>query len=377
MRIRGTVPKGLLVSLIITLVPITAFSAQEITPGSNCKVLNQKVVYQNKTYTCIKSGKRLVWNKGVVVKKATPTPTIQPIKSFSELKTRYLDFHFLAWDSAFNAISKTASTGLEIESRLGPNSRMCEKNSKVALENVQKMYSGSLLPKKIWIIYFDENDRNWAESETKKLLRQNEIQISNGKMNNPESVNVATQEAVVWFENSCLMTDFMSISGAGMSHGYTHSIQKFQFSKNPEKWGTWGSIPRWLLEGGATFSENITAYGESYLKWKNAEPFHNKDLKKYDLAFYEDFLRFKLPGTTPYSWEYTNKWPTQRVYDIGSLVCEILVSIKGPNSIMDLYSEFALSQDFDASFKKIFGVTWSEASPDVALAVYQFVQHTF
>jgi M6 family metalloprotease-like protein len=40
--------------------------------------LNQKVIYQNKTYSCIKSGKKLVWNKGVAVVKPTPTQTSSP-----------------------------------------------------------------------------------------------------------------------------------------------------------------------------------------------------------------------------------------------------------------------------------------------------------
>ena len=78
MQIRGSLAKGLLVALILPLLPVVAFSAQKITPGSTCKVLNQKVVYQNKTYTCIKSGKKLVWNKGVAVKNPTPTPTPTP-----------------------------------------------------------------------------------------------------------------------------------------------------------------------------------------------------------------------------------------------------------------------------------------------------------
>jgi hypothetical protein len=65
----------LLFIIVFSLIPLTAISAQKITPGSTCKVLNQKVVYQSKTYTCIKSGKKLVWNKGVAVKKPTPTPT--------------------------------------------------------------------------------------------------------------------------------------------------------------------------------------------------------------------------------------------------------------------------------------------------------------
>jgi hypothetical protein len=66
----------LLIAFALTLIPVASFSAPKVTPGSTCKVLNQKVVYVNKTYTCIKSGKKLVWNKGVAVKPtATPTPT--------------------------------------------------------------------------------------------------------------------------------------------------------------------------------------------------------------------------------------------------------------------------------------------------------------
>ena len=75
MPIRGSVAKGLLIALAVALIPVTAVSAQKISPGSTCKVLNQKVVYQNKSYTCTKSGKKLVWNKGVAVKAKIPTPT--------------------------------------------------------------------------------------------------------------------------------------------------------------------------------------------------------------------------------------------------------------------------------------------------------------
>ena len=70
--------EGLLIALALTLIPVSAFSAPKILPGSSCKALKQKVVYQNKTYTCIKSGKKLVWNKGAIVVKPTTTPTPTP-----------------------------------------------------------------------------------------------------------------------------------------------------------------------------------------------------------------------------------------------------------------------------------------------------------
>jgi hypothetical protein len=84
-----------LFALALVLIPVTAVSAQKITPGSTCKVLNQKVVYQNKTYTCIKSGKKFVWNKGVAVKKPTPTATPSPTSE----KTPTIDNSFVPWST--------------------------------------------------------------------------------------------------------------------------------------------------------------------------------------------------------------------------------------------------------------------------------------
>ena len=74
-KFRRSATKAILIALVLILVPVSALSAQKVTPGSTCKVLNQKTVYSNKTYTCIKSGKKLVWNKGVLVVKPTPMPT--------------------------------------------------------------------------------------------------------------------------------------------------------------------------------------------------------------------------------------------------------------------------------------------------------------
>ena len=65
----------LAVVLAIGLTVPTAHSA--VTPGTKCARVGMQQVYKGKTYTCIKLGKKLYWNNGVVVK-ATPTPTPTP-----------------------------------------------------------------------------------------------------------------------------------------------------------------------------------------------------------------------------------------------------------------------------------------------------------
>jgi hypothetical protein len=80
MRIKGSAATGFLLALTITLIPNTAVSAENVTPGGACKVLNQKVSYKNTTYSCIKTGKKLIWEKGISVAASTviPTPTVAP-----------------------------------------------------------------------------------------------------------------------------------------------------------------------------------------------------------------------------------------------------------------------------------------------------------
>lgn len=62
-----------------------AFSASKVSAGGVCKKLGQKVTFQEKTFTCIKSGKKQIWSRGIAIKKPSvlapipsPTPTPSP-----------------------------------------------------------------------------------------------------------------------------------------------------------------------------------------------------------------------------------------------------------------------------------------------------------
>ena len=68
---------GLIISLFIP--PVVALSAPK--PGSTCTKAGSTQSYLGIKYTCIKSGKKLVWNGGVSEKKATNQPTPAPSTS--------------------------------------------------------------------------------------------------------------------------------------------------------------------------------------------------------------------------------------------------------------------------------------------------------
>jgi hypothetical protein len=77
---------SLLATFALALLAIShpaSSAAKKPVPGATCTKLKATQVFKGKKYTCIKSGKRLVWNKGTVVVRTptaptTPTPTSSP-----------------------------------------------------------------------------------------------------------------------------------------------------------------------------------------------------------------------------------------------------------------------------------------------------------
>ncbi len=69
---------GSLIALALFLVPMNAIAA--VKAGDTCKKAGATATANGKKYTCIKSGKKLVWNKGAAVAKPVPavTPTLSP-----------------------------------------------------------------------------------------------------------------------------------------------------------------------------------------------------------------------------------------------------------------------------------------------------------
>lgn len=59
------------ISIAAFLITTPAFSA--VKSGAPCTKVNTKQTIGNKTLTCIKSGKKLIWNTGVVIKPITPS----------------------------------------------------------------------------------------------------------------------------------------------------------------------------------------------------------------------------------------------------------------------------------------------------------------
>ena len=64
--------------LVLFLAGLTAPAEAAIKPGTACSKIGKTSTFNGKKFTCIKSKKKLIWNKGVVIKrvtKASPSPS--------------------------------------------------------------------------------------------------------------------------------------------------------------------------------------------------------------------------------------------------------------------------------------------------------------
>jgi hypothetical protein len=60
---------------LLSLVLVTPPSSAAVKAGSACTKQGVKQISGGKSFTCVKQGKKFVWNKGVAVKKPAPTAT--------------------------------------------------------------------------------------------------------------------------------------------------------------------------------------------------------------------------------------------------------------------------------------------------------------
>jgi len=91
---------------LIPLVLVTPVSSAAVKAGSACTKQGAKQISGGKSFTCVKQGKKLVWNKGVVVAKATapnattPTPAASVAASPSPTAT-VAKISFTPWSTTF------------------------------------------------------------------------------------------------------------------------------------------------------------------------------------------------------------------------------------------------------------------------------------
>ena len=388
---------GSFIVLALILVPINAIAA--VKSGDACKKAGSTATSNGKKFTCIKSGKKLVWNKGVAIAKpapeltptptpsatptptpsATPTPTPAPIiekapTGFSDLVENFRGVYVGAWNSSNAKIMANPVIDVKQNVLLGPNTKLPNVEIPEMYSRGTQFFGGYVQPKKFNALYFVHEDIKWAEEKVLQLYGQpGEVQQVSRNCQSAQRCNGANASVPQLDTGHANYGVVIGASnpyhakGGIEIHEYAHMVQMMQFQGKPTQKmsGGLGLLPNWFVEGHAHLAGNVGSartlaeYREYRSFWLNANA---EGLPGYWPESIESFYEKLAPGKFDPS-------VNSNVYSIGYFSVEVLASIKGVDSTMEIVKLVSDGSTWDQAFLKIYGITWKEAAPIVAKTV--------
>lgn len=358
--------KGVLgLLLLFTFSYLPSLAAAPIKPGSMCSKQGITKTYKGKKYTCIKTGKRLIWNKGVVVQKpipnlsplpelppstspvAPPSPSPSPSITSTPNSTLTPVLPFISWSTDINQESLINKASSEFKIWL--------------LED----HGSAISPNYLIDPQLDGVDISW-------IRKSLDLAVKAFGKDSPSTYTVIVGKDCQWirtvglapcmdstnnqyFSNSISKGFFIlqSVSDATKlrpsdlqtaSHEYFHTIQS-KLSRG----ANWPSrVPSWFIEGGANFigvSFADLAGVSRYLDGRN-EAVLQRDyqFKKYLPLSQYTYANFQPPSN------YENP------YGIGLIATEYIVASAGMARYLDIYRNLGLGNDFETSFEIATGI---------------------
>ena len=338
-------------TLVASSIPAVAAQAKA---GASCKTQGITSTVKKLKYTCLKSGRKLVWSAGKKVSTAkpsvSPTPEIATI-TFENLESNAEKIAQTAWAKSNPLWTKYEKKIQGVQLLFGPTKKPL--NCYGGLHEITKIsnfWRKYKQPEKTIAIYAAPEDNNWATSEFIRTTG------TSGPVNRGAGVATVNPQGVGQIVFYVSGQETPSGCGGGVEkHEYTHVVQLSQRSKSGEL--SKNGPPTWFVEGQAEFAGGSEFPLEYYKKFNLL----NRFLPQNSLKDSEpSTIAAHLQGTASLS---------GADYTAGFLVIEILSAIAGPYSTMDIFVEMANGKSFSEAFEAVYKISWASAVPIISTVV--------
>jgi hypothetical protein len=352
-----------ILSLFLSIPFISANAAAKA--GAKCSKAGITEVVQGKTYTCVKSGKKLVWNKGV---KKPPTPTGS---------NSYMSAGMKAALDNLAEFPKSKDTPQGLIYNFGPNAEKdiantIEKNAKVTMEFFVDFYQES---KPYPIFYGSDKDVDWVIAEWRKkgyaeaigneLFEQS---VSNIRRRvGPTSVMVGSDNRlpqtpmILLASRSSLLRNNVQINTI---HHVVHGVQGRITGGKDLLLGCWGREGAAQFYGWAIMDRNFrTIGGSDYAseRREQSKPVFPWNAPKTNLLEFSESqwlttLKILEGGPRFGNQIYCNleQESGNLAYSSGALLYERLVGEFGHQKVIDWWYGIRSTSDWKVSFENVF-----------------------
>jgi hypothetical protein len=394
----------IIIATSILIAPLNAMAA--VKAGDSCKKVGSTATSGGKKYTCIKNGKKLVWNKGVNVAAskpspvATPTPTSTPTpsasptptvskfvppyipKTFEELEGNISGVIYGAWFNTVEQMKSGKSQLGNVQIFSAPGTEEGHPSALIPFGLTAQLFSKFPQPKNVYVIEMGYGDDKWAQEIFSKYA---DITYGNVKTAmteicpTPECGGGQAHRTRNWdgivtigIAPKKQSAEISTRIGTGMvyAHEYLHTIQ-FVVAKE-----RWWFPPNWLQEGTAEWASMVIAYNDDYQAYTKFREYalgeQYRNASTFDAEWIEKFLNpyTVIPDTQEAGAGYYNKiYPRWYPYAFGVMAYEMLTVIKGPDAMLNMYTSIGKGSSFPEAFKTEFGISWAEAVPYISRAI--------
>lgn len=375
---------GLVITLTMITTTFTTPAIAAIKAGAACSKAGKTSVASGKTFTCTKSGKKLVWNKGVTIARPagapTPTPSASPelvaVKvptmptSFADLEENYQGIPYSVWEKIQNNLALHKSTDLKISFLFGPTTPQRYPNQWTidAVTLGSRVMGAQKQPAEVKFVQYNKEDVPWARTEAEKYISPFRLGMSFPDQAAEKCAVVDCDGAVtniasdiglvlVGVANPVNRFNVQKFNGQNDLHEYTHAVQGMVF-KGKTQSPPPVLMPCWYSEGQpqAVSIPTVAKSAEDYVKIRKGWMTDNRwALKDYEpetiQQFLKDNMKVPCPGNT-----------YAMVFSLGYIVMDALVAVGGIDKTFDVLTARADGLSFEDAFKKVYGISWDEAS---------------
>lgn len=362
--------------LIISTVAISFIGVNESSASARnnkcVKVGTFKTAAKVK-YQCKRLTTGLRWVK--VQTKAVPTTPAEVIISiptdWSNIEKYAENIPYASWKASVSAITNGIPQMPTLNIINGPNAFITYQSPEIEISLTSRLFSSAKQPLHLTIMRFGYADIEWAASQWLSQFNGQDDSVGSEIRSGCSTPTTCwggvarnTKDGRAWISLATMKENTSSsrhISGALEAHEYTHTIQHELLSGTPTQ-----RLPRWLLEGMASYSQAAVEGVASFDLYKAERTKEVNDLRN-SVEWLESFL-----APTGSDWSHWNKYTgndSWRIYDVGFMATEALVALRGPNTVMSLYTRVGSGQTFDQAFNELYGISWAEAHKIIARVI--------
>ena len=330
--------------------------------GAKCSKVGSKSVVGSKTFTCIKSGNKLIWDKGIT-------------KSNSSGTASSLSAGIKAAIDSFGQFPKSNKAPQEISFNFGPNadketSDLIVKNATATMGLFVDFYQES---KAYPVFYGSDADLNWLISEWAKFgyteqTIGNEFQFAVDNIRRrsvPPNFSVGSENRfpqtpmILLGSKDALSKLTFPWRQIVINHHVIHGIQGRITGYRDGLLGCWGREGAAELYGWLVAHRTLQAQNFDYVRHRRnqmGESVNNNsigDLRKFNNAQWFQTLKL-LEGKGNEQAIYCQPDAGNLGYNVGALLYERLLGEFGHQQVMDWWYEMRTTSDWKVAFEKVF-----------------------